>query len=155
MYTLLSSRFLTRNSWIGVVFFLLSVAPGLWMPAISNILASHNAMWVTDYAAAVAPAAAILSSLFFAALADRKFEAQKLLGVVSISGAVFLWLAFKSLEWDWSPWWFVFFQGCNALIAAPMWALLTKVALASSENAERDFPLYRVWGTVGWIVAGI
>ncbi len=145
----------SRNIWIGVVFFLLSVAPGLWSPAISNILDSYNALWVTEYAAAIAPAVAIISSLFFAALADRRFEAQKLLGVLSISGAIFLWLSFSVLEWGWSPWWFVFFQGCNALIAAPMWALLTKVALVNSRNAEHDFPLFRVWGTIGWICAGL
>jgi len=145
----------TRNIWIGVVFFLLALAPGLWGPAFSNILDSYGALWVTEYGAAVAPAVAIISSLFFASLADRKFEAQKLFGVLSMSGAIFLWLSFSVLEWGWSPWWFVFFQGCNALIAAPLWALLTKGALSSSNNPERDFPLYHVWGTIGWICAGL
>lgn len=153
--TIESPGLFNRNIWIGVVFFLLSLSPGLWGPAMSNILSSYGALWVSEYAAAIAPAVAIISSLFFASLADRRFEAQKLLGVLSMSGAIFLWLSFSVLEWGWSPWWFVFFQGCNALIAAPLWALLTKVALANSTNAERDFPLFHVWGTIGWICAGI
>ena len=137
------------------MFFLLSVAPGLWAPAAINILDAYNAICVIDYTTAIGPAMAILSTLMFASLADRKYEAQILLGVLSISGAVFLWLSFSSLEWGWSPWWYLIFQACNAFIAAPMWILLTKVALVHSRNAERDFPLFRLWGTVGWIAAGL
>ena len=137
------------------MFLLLSIAPGLWAPAIVNILDAYGAKHVLPYTLAIGPAVAILSTLIFASLADRKYEAQKLFGVLSISGAVFLWLSFTSLEWGWNPKWYVFFQACNALIAGPMWALLTKVALVHSKNPERDFPLFRLWGTVGWIIAGI
>lgn len=147
--------FFTRNIWIGVAFMLLSIAPGLWAPAIVNILDTYSAKDVLPYTLAVGPAVAIFSTLIFASLADRKYEAQKLFGVLSFSGAVFLWMSFSVLEWGWNPWWFVFFQGCNALIAGPMWALLTKVALVHSKNPEKDFPLFRLWGTVGWIMAGI
>ncbi len=138
-----------------MVFFLLSVAPGLWAPAAINILDAYDAIWVIDYTTAIGPAMAILSTLMFASLADRKYQAQNMLGVLSITGAVFLWLSFSSLEWGWSPWWYLFFQACNAFIGAPMWILLTKVALVHSRNAERDFPLFRIWGTVGWIAAGM
>lgn len=150
-----SNLALSRNIWIGIVFFLLSVAPGLWSPALVNILTSYEALWVLPYASAVGPLVAIFSSLVFASLADRKYEAQKLLGMLSISGAVLLYMAFTSLEWGWHPWWFVIFQGMNAFIAAPMWALLTKIALVHAKNSDRDFPLFRLWGTVGWIFAGV
>lgn len=144
-----------RNIWIGVVFFLLSVPPGLWGPALPNILEAHGALWVIPYASAVGPVVAIFSSLVFASLADRRIEAQKLLGVLAIAGAGFLWLAFSVLSWGWSPWWYVAMQGCNVLISAPMWALLTKIALVNTNNPQKNFPLYRLWGTVGWIVAGV
>lgn len=138
-----------------MVFFLLAASPGLWVPSVINILDAYDGKWVIDYTTAVGPAMAIISSLVVASLADRKYHAQNLLGVLSISGAVFLWLAFSSLEWGWSPWWFMFFYACNALIAAPLWVLLTKVALVHSSNAERDLPLYTIWGTLGWISAGL
>ncbi len=149
-----NSRF-SRRLWIGAVFFLLLAAPGLWGPNISNILKAHGALWVLPYACAIAPILGILSGLMFTSLADRRVEAQKLLGVLSITGAVFLYLAFACLEWGWDPRWYIVFQACNAYIAAPMWALLVKVALVHSRNTERDFPLFRVWGTVGWITAGV
>ncbi len=137
------------------MFFWLAFAPGLWAPAIVNILDAYNAIWVLDYTMAVGPAVAILSCLIFASLADRKYHAQNLLGVLSISGAVFLWLAFSSLEWGWNPWWFVFFQACNVFFAAPLWILVTKVILVHSSKAERDLPLVTIFGTVGWISAGL
>ena len=144
-----------RNVWIGVVFFFMSMASGLWMPAAVNILSAHDAQWVLDYTMAIVPIMAIFSSLIFATLADRKYDTKSLLGVLAMSGSVFLWLAFSSLEWGWSPWWYLFFHGCNALISGPLWVLVTKVALVHARNPEKDFPLFRIWATVGWIAAGL
>ena len=36
-----------------------------------------------------------------------------------------------------------------------MWALLTKIALVNISNPQKKFPLYRIWGTVGWLFAGV
>ena len=147
--------FIPRNIWIGVVFFFLSMASGLWMPCAVNILSAYDAQWVMSYTMAVVPVLAIFSSLVFASLADRKYHTERLLGVMAISGAVFVWLSFGCLEWGWSPWWYLFFHGCNALVSGSLWVLVTKVALVHAQNAERDFPLFRIWATIGWIVAGV
>lgn len=144
-----------RNLWIGVAFFLISFSPGLWNPALPNILQTYDALWVIPYATAVGPTVAIFSSLMFASIADRRMQAQKLLGILSITGAFFLWSSFSVLSWRWNPWWYVFFQGCNALISAPMWALLTKIALVNLADPQKKFPLYRLCGTIGWILAGV
>lgn len=129
--------------------------PGLWGPALPNILETYDALWVIPYATAIGPFVGIFSSLAFASLADRRIPAEKLFGVLALSGAGFLWLAFASLSWGWSAWFYVGFQGLNALISAPMWALLIKIALVNSNDPGRQFPLFRLWGTVGWIVAGV
>jgi MFS family permease len=144
-----------RNIWIGVVFFLIFIPPGLWTPSLPNILENYGALWVIPFASAVGPVVAIFSSLMFASLADRRFEAQKLLGCLTISGSVFLWLQFSVLSWGWNPWWYVFFQGCNALISAPMIPILTTIALANTDDPQKKFPLYHLWGTIGWLTAGV
>ncbi|MGJ8673773.1 MFS transporter [Rubritalea sp.] len=131
------------------------IPPGLWTPALPNILETYNALWVIPYAAAVGPIVAIFSSLMFASLADRRFEAQKLLGCLTLFGSVFLWLQFSVLSWGWSPWWYVFFQGCTALISAPMIPILTTIALVNTDNPQKKFPLYHLWGTIGWLTAGV
>lgn len=138
-----------------MVFFLIFIPPGLWTPSLPNILENYGALWVIPFASAVGPVVAIFSSLMFASLADRKWQAQKLLGCLTISGSIFLWLQFSVLSWGWSPWWYVFFQGCNALISAPMIAILTTIALANTDNPQKKFPLYHLWGTLGWLSAGV
>ncbi len=141
--------------WIAVGFFLISVAPGLWMTSLPNTLKAQGAEWVLPFAFAASPIAALISPLIFGSMADYRFSAQKLLGVLSLAGAVFLGLAFYALYAGWGPWAYLAFQLMNALISAPMWALLSTVALANLEQPEKMFPLYRLWGTIGWIVAGL
>jgi len=141
--------------WIAVCFFLVLVAPGLWLPALPNILKVRGLEWVIPYAFAAGPLAALFSPLVFGSMADHRFSAQKIMGTLSLVGAVFLGLAFASLEWGWGPWAYLGFQMINALIAAPMWALLSTVALTNLEKPEKSFPLYRLWGTIGWIAAGV
>jgi hypothetical protein len=141
--------------WISVSFFFLLVAPGLWMPALPNILKVRGMEWLIPYAFAAGPMASLISPLIFGSMADYRFSAQKLMGTLSITGAAFLGLAFASLEFGWGPWAYLGFQGVNALIAAPMWALLSTVALTHLKNPEKSFPLYRLWGTFGWIIAGV
>jgi len=141
--------------WIGIAFFLVLVAPGLWLPALPNILKSRGMEWVIPFAFAAGPLASLFSPLIFGSMADYRFSAQKLMGSLSLIGATFLGLAFASLEFGWGPWAYLGFQVLNALIAAPMWALLSTVALSHLDNPEKSFPLYRIWGTVGWIMAGV
>jgi len=141
--------------WIAAVFFLISVAPGLWLTSLPNILKAQDAEWVLPYAFAAGPLASLFSPLIFGSMADNRFSAQKLMGILSLLGAGFLGLSFYSLYSGWGPWAYIGFQTMNALISAPMWALLSTVALANLENPERSFPLYRIWGTLGWIFAGL
>lgn len=47
----------------------------------------------------------------FGALSDRRVNAEQLLGVLGLTGAVFLWLGFSSLKWGWHPGWYLFFSG--------------------------------------------
>ena len=141
--------------WIAVAFFFISVAPGMWMPCLPNVLDTRGMGWVLPYAFAIGPAVSLISPMIFGSMADYRFSAQKLMGILSIVGAGFLALAFVSIERGWGPWAYLAFQTVNALIAAPMWSLLSTVAFANLEDADKSFPLYRVWGTFGWITAGV
>ena len=141
--------------WIAVVFFMISVPMGMWLPCLPNILQTRGMGWVLPYAFAVGPAVGLISPMIFGSMADYRYSAQKLLGFLSMGGAVFVALAFVSIERGWGPWAYLGFQTMNSLISAPMWALLSTVAFANLENSERSFPRYRVWGTLGWMAAGV
>jgi len=126
----------------------------MWVPSLPNILEAQGVRWVLPYAMALTPLCAMFSALMFGALSDRKMNAEKLLGALAIFGAFFLWLGFFALEHRWHPGWYLFFQGCNALISGPMFALITKIKLVNLPNAAKSFPLYAVGGTVGWMAGG-
>jgi MFS family permease len=137
-----------------VVMFLMFIPPGMWVPSLPNILEAQGLRWLLPYAMALTPLCAMLSALVFGALSDRKMNAEKLLGALGIFGAFFLWLGFFALEHGWHPGWYLFFQGCNALISGPMFALITKIKLVNLPNAAKSLPLYAMGGTIGWILGG-
>jgi MFS family permease len=139
---------------MGVVMCLMFMVPGMWVSSLPNILEAYDVLWVLPYAASLSPFMAIFSALTFGALSDRRVNAEKLLGVLSFAGAFFLWFAFSSLEWGWHPGWYLFFQGCNALISGPMVALITKIKLVNLQDAAKSFPIYSMGGTIGWMLGG-
>ena len=143
-----------RRYMMWVVMFLMFIPPGMWVPSLPNILQAQGLRWLLPYAMALTPLCAMLSALVFGALSDRKMNAEKLLGALAIFGAVFLWLGFFALEQGWHPGWYLFFQGCNALISGPMFALITKIKLVNLPNAAKSFPLYAMGGTIGWMSGG-
>lgn len=144
-----------RRYMMGVVMCLMFMPPGMWVPSLPNILETYEARWLLPYAMALFPVCALFSSLIFGALSDRKMHAEKLLGILGISGAVFLWLGFSSLKWGWHPGWYLVFQGGNGLISGSMFALITKVKLTNLPNASKSFPIYSMFGTIGWMLGGL
>jgi len=140
--------------WISVVFFLLAGAPGFWMPALSNVLRGHELAGYVELAFMIPGIAALISPLIFAAQVDQRLQAQKVLGVILIAGSVFLYYAFVAVEEGWGGSWFLLLMSINALISAPSWSLLTMITLSNTPESGKSFGLYRVWGTLGWMVAG-
>ncbi len=141
--------------WVAVVFFLLASAPGFWFPALSNILEKAGLGGWTAIAFIIPPICGMISPLVFGAQVDQRWQAQKVLGFVMLLGAGFLYMAFHSIEQGWGGGWFLFFFIINALISAPGWSLLTTITLSSLAQPEKTFGLYRVWGTLGWMAAGL
>lgn len=141
--------------WLAVVFFLVAGAPGFWVPALSNILTTHDLGGWKEAAFMLPSIAGILSPMFFGAMVDQRFEAQKVLGWIMIVGAGFLYLAFHSIEAGWGGWSFIILMGISSLIMVPAWSLVNTVALATLKEPGKSFGLFRVWGTIGWMVAGV
>lgn len=139
--------------WVAVVFFLLAAAPGCWWPALSNTLAQYGLESWVAVAFIIPPLAGMISPLIFGAQVDQRWQAQKVLGWIMISGAGFLYMAFHALEHHWGGGWFLFFFTVNSLISAPAWSLLITIALSSLADPGKSFGYFRVWGTLGWMSA--
>lgn len=124
------------------------------MPVLSNVVAEQGWSQIITLAHLVIPLAGMVTPLFLAARADQVIAAEKLLVILAGGGSIFLFLAFTVLGRGESPYLFLALLAANALLAAPCWSLLTSIALGCLRDPEREFGLYRVWGTFGWMGAG-
>jgi nucleoside transporter len=94
--------------------------------------------------------AALLAPLFVGLLADRYFNAERLNAFCHLAGAVLLWIAAGITD----PGVFIWVMFAYFMLYMPTLALANTIAFSNIENSERQFPAIRVWGTIGWIVAG-
>lgn len=102
-----------------------------------------------------APIAAILAPLLLGMIADRFFPSQIVLGILHVLGGALL-LAAPHVDASASnPWPFVAILLAHMLCYMPTLGLSNTVAFHAMNNPEKQFPLVRVWGTIGWIVAGV
>lgn len=140
---------------IWLVFFLHGMGPGLWMPALTNILGSMGLREWVPWAFVVSPLCALVSPLIGGALADQRVPANRLFVWTSVISAAGLLAAFSVLDAGCHPLWFLVFIGISSLAGGPAWGLLATVSMAHLSHGERSFPLVRVGATIGWIAGGL
>ena len=94
---------------------------------------------------------AIIAPFIIGLIADRYFSAQKILGFLHLIGAFLLYMAGSSNEFS-SFYPFVLFY---MILYMPTLALVNSVAFRQMSDPSKEFPPIRVFGTVGWIIAGL
>ena len=107
---------------------------------------------MTADAYSTAPIAAIIAPLFLGLIADRFFSSEKVMGVLMLVGGVLMLLVHGAVGDGNGSLVFWLFMG-HMLCYMPTLGLGNTIAFT---HLPRDvFPKVRVWGTVGWIVAGL
>ncbi len=95
--------------------------------------------------------ATIISPFFVGMIADRYFAAQKIMGVLHLIGAALLFYATQMAHTSGFYWVILAYS----LLYMPTIALSNSVAFAQMTDPGKQFPWIRVFGTLGWIVAGL
>ena len=104
----------------------------------------------------VGPIAGIISPFFVGMIADRFFSTQKVLGSMHIvGGALMLWATtLMDPGSPASPAFINFVLFLHMLCYYPTLALTNSLAMHNMKDSEKEFPIVRVFGTIGWILAG-
>ncbi len=94
---------------------------------------------------------AIIAPFIIGLIADRYFNAEKILGVLHLVGAVLMYLLSQATDFS------AFYPYVLGYMIAymPTLALVNSVAFNQMKDPEKEFSVIRVWGTIGWIVAGL
>lgn len=143
---------LAIRSRLSAMMFLQYFVWGAWFVPFANYLKYHGLESHTGNIYSAQGWAAIAAPLFVGSIADRYFSAEKVLGVLHLfAGGLLLLLTRIGADAT------VMFMGVLGVLLAymPTIALSNAVALNAITDTERQFPALRVFGTIGWIVAGL
>lgn len=94
---------------------------------------------------------AIIAPVFIGLIADRYFNAEKILGILHLLGSGLLLL--MSQTNDFSVFYIYVFS--YMLLYMPTLALVNSVSFNQMNDTASEFPLIRTFGTIGWIISGI
>jgi nucleoside transporter len=94
---------------------------------------------------------AIIAPFIIGPIADRFINAEKILGALHIIGAILMYQMYNSDSVS------VFYPYVLTymILYMPTIALVNSVAFNQMKDPEKEFSLIRVFGTIGWIVAGL
>ncbi len=138
---------------LSIMMFLQFFIWGSWFATLGACLANNNLAGIIGGAYGSAPIAAIIAPLFLGLIADRFLNSERAMGLLHLIGGVLL-LAVPSLIAKGEGQNIVWLLTGYMLCYMPTLGLSNTVAFTNIDDRNK-FPALRVWGTIGWIAAGL
>jgi nucleoside transporter len=143
----------SRSARLSFMMFLNYVVWGSWYVTLGTYLTAtlHFSGTQTGAVFGTTALASMISPFFVGMIADRFFATEKVLAALHFIGAVLLYMVTQATS----------FGSVYTLMLAyclcyfPTIALTNSLALKNIKDAGSQFPLIRVFGTIGWIVIGL
>ena len=123
---------------------------GAWLPLIFSYLPSlgfspGEQSWILN----AFPIAAIVGMFFSNQFADRNFAAERFLAFSHlVGGLAMIGLAFTRAFWP-----FFGLMMVHCLLYVPTISITNSIAFANMKDAQKEFGIVRMGGTIGWIAA--
>ncbi|MBZ4043270.1 nucleoside permease [Flavobacterium hibisci] len=138
---------------LSVMMFLEFFIWGAWFVTLGTFLGSNLKASGAETAAVFSTQSwgAIIAPFIIGLIADRYFNAEKILGILHLAGAFLMYQMYQSTDVSM----FYAYVLSYMVLYMPTLALVNSVAFNQMKDAEKEFANIRVWGTIGWILAGL
>ena len=138
---------------LGAMMFLQYAIWGAWAPVLSEYLTSGLGFSGTQVGViyALLPLATIVAPFIGGQIADRYFSSEKVIAILQLMGGALLIYISRITDYNTMMWTMLIY----CMLYAPTLALTNSVAFINLSKSEKEFGQIRVWGTIGWIVAGL
>jgi len=125
---------------------------GGWFVTLGSFLGNNLNASGTESAMAYSTQSwgAIIAPFIIGLIADRFFNAERILGILHLIGALLMYQMYEATEFD------VFYPYVLGYMIAymPTLALVNSVSFNQMKDPAKEFPRIRVFGSLGWIIAG-
>lgn len=126
---------------------------GAWFVTLGTFLSANLSASGSESASVFSTQSwgAIIAPFIIGLIADRYFNAERILGFLHIIGAVLMYQMYNATEIS------VFYPYVLGymILYMPTLALVNSVSFNQMNDPEKDFSSIRIWGTIGWITAGL
>ena len=138
---------------LSIMMFLEFFIWGAWFVTLGTYLGSNLSASGSETAAIFSTQSwgAIIAPFIIGLIADRYFNAEKILGILHLAGAFLMYQMYQSEEVGM----FYTYVLSYMILYMPTLALVNSVSFNQMKNPEKEFANIRVWGTIGWIIAGL
>lgn len=143
---------MSTQSKLSLMMFLQFFVWGAWYTSIGFYMSQHGMADLTHKPYAYNAIAAIAAPFFLGFIADRFFPTEKVLGVLHLLGGITMLIVPQTVA---NPSLFIGLILLYNLCYMPTLGLTNSLAFHHIEDQEKQFPIIRVFGSVGWIVAGL
>ena len=132
---------------------------GVWGVTVGTYIAANTgtegagifSAGFVGYSTAAGAIGSLLSPVAIGFLSDRYFAAQYLLAFLHVGCAFAAWGMYESqTQAAFFVWMLIYYQ-----CFSPATALTNKIGLKHLADANAEYPLVRIFSTVGWITAGL
>ncbi|KXK37141.1 MAG: nucleoside permease [Saprospiraceae bacterium] len=138
---------------LSMMMFLQFFVWGAWFVTLGTFLGSNLSATGGQIGAAFSTQSwgAIIAPFIIGLIADRYFNAERILGILHLAGAGLMYMMAMA---DGFGAFYPYVLG-YMILYMPTLALVNSVSFHQMKDPAKEFSLIRVFGTIGWIVAGL
>ena len=145
-------KFTTRIQ-LSAMMFLNFFVWGIWFVTMGTYLSKtlHATDVQNGLAYGTQSLGAIIAPFIVGLIADKFFAAQRILAILHLLGAGLMY--YISTRTDFNSFYTILLL--YMIVFMPTLALVNSISFKQMNNPEKEFAFIRVWGTLGWITAGL